>query len=102
MPQTILITGGTGLIGTHLTQVLLNKGYRVKHLSRNPKLTEKISAFNWDISKQEIDPKAFENVDAIIHLAGAGVANQRWSKERKKVILESRTKSHPTAKYLFI
>jgi len=93
MPETILITGGTGLVGTRLTEMLLEKGYKVKYLSRNPKKTDEIPAFKWDVKTQEIDPKALTDVDAIVHLAGAGVADEKWTKARKKVILESRTKS---------
>jgi len=93
MPKTILITGGTGLIGNRLTELLLEKGHKVRYLSRNPQKTDKIPAYKWDIAKQEIDPQAFAGVDAIVHLAGAGIADKKWDKERKKVILESRTKS---------
>lgn len=93
MPKTILITGGTGLIGGRLTELLLKQGHEVRYLSRNPQKADKIPTFKWDINQQEIDPEAFKGVDAIVHLAGAGIADKKWDKKRKKVILESRTKS---------
>lgn len=89
--QNILITGGSGLVGQRITALLEKKGYQVAWLSRSPQSDRK--TFIWDIEKQEIDPKAVEWADAIIHLAGAGVAEKRWTEERKKLILESRTQS---------
>ncbi|PQJ78581.1 TIGR01777 family oxidoreductase [Polaribacter porphyrae] len=91
----ILITGGTGLVGTQLTELLLNKKHEVVILSRNP---EKKNEFKWDVSKNYIDEKAFENIDYIIHLAGSGIADERWSEKRKKVIINSRVE---TANLLF-
>jgi len=93
MPQKILITGGTGLIGSRLTELLLQQGHHISHLSRSPSKNEKIPTFKWDVTKQEIDKEALKDIDTIIHLAGAGIADEKWSKERKKVILESRTQS---------
>ncbi len=86
----IVITGGTGLIGKKLTQILVDKGYKVAILSRNPK---EDNEFLWDISKSYVDKKALENTDYIIHLAGAGIADKRWSTERKQLIIDSRVKS---------
>lgn len=89
--QNILITGGSGLIGQRITDLLEKKGYQVAWLSRALQPGRK--SFLWNIEKLEIDPKAIEWADAIIHLAGAGVAEKRWTPERKKLILESRTHS---------
>lgn len=89
--KNILITGGSGLIGTKITQLLEAKGYAVAWLSRTAQEDQK--SFIWDISKQEIDPEAMEWADAVIHLAGAGVADKRWTPERKQEILQSRTQS---------
>jgi len=86
----ILITGGTGLIGTQLTKLLIEKNHEVVILSRNP--TEK-NEFEWNISKKMIDEKAFDSVDFIIHLAGAGIADERWTSKRKKILIDSRVKS---------
>ena len=90
--KTILITGGTGLVGTHLSQLLTTKGYMVTHLSRNP--TQKdYKTFYWDIKKREIEDEAIATADAIIHLAGAGVSDERWSPAYKKEIYDSRIDS---------
>ena len=121
--QTILITGGTGLVGKRLTQMLLEKGFAVNVLSRNvnrqsaignhesvivnqptangqssyAKATEgrppTVNYFQWNIDKQIIDAEAISSADYIIHLAGAGVADKRWSKKRKAAIVSSRTQS---------
>jgi len=88
--QHILITGGSGLVGQQITQLLEKKGYEVAWLSRS---AQGKKSFLWNVEKGEIDPKAIEWADAIIHLAGAGVAEKRWTPERKKLILESRTQS---------
>ncbi len=93
---TILITGGTGLIGTALTKELLNKDYNVIILTRSPEKysnTSGLSYAGWDIEKQIIDKDAITKSDYIIHLAGAGVADKRWTTKRKNEIFESRTKS---------
>ncbi|AMQ55229.1 TIGR01777 family oxidoreductase [Algoriphagus sanaruensis] len=88
--RQILITGGSGLVGKRITELLEKKGYEVAWLSRSPQ-TQK--TFLWEVEQGKIDPEAIEWADAIIHLAGAGVAEKRWTFERKKLILESRTKS---------
>jgi hypothetical protein len=86
----ILITGGTGLIGNKLNQLLIDNNHEVAILSRNP--TEK-NEYKWDISNQYIDEKAFKNIDFIIHLAGAGIADERWTASRKKILIDSRVQS---------
>ncbi len=93
MTKKILITGGTGLVGTSLTKTLQEKGYQVAHLSRKKDKESKIETFIWDIDNQKIDEKALVHVDAIIHLSGAGIAEKRWTKERKQLIIDSRVKS---------
>jgi uncharacterized protein (TIGR01777 family) len=92
MSKKILITGASGLIGTRLTEMLLQKGYQVSHLGRSKK-SGSVPSFVWDVDKGIVDQQALEGVDTIIHLAGAGVADKRWTESRKKEILESRTKS---------
>ena len=93
--QTVLITGGTGMVGTSLTQLLLSKGYQVIILTRKPQTSPipNLTYAVWDIAKGTIDPLAFEKADAIVHLAGAGVADKRWSKKRKQEIVDSRVMS---------
>lgn len=86
----ILISGGTGLVGKQLTKLLQSKGHEVVILSRNPKESNQ---FRWNISEEYIDEKAFENVTHIIHLAGAGIADKRWTTNRKKELIDSRVKS---------
>ncbi|MDE3235733.1 MAG: TIGR01777 family oxidoreductase [Bacteroidota bacterium] len=90
-----LITGGTGLVGTRLTQMLLAKGHHVIILSRrkNAVSSSGLSYAFWDPQLQQIDNDAVASADYIIHLAGAGVAEKRWTKARKLEILNSRTQS---------
>jgi uncharacterized protein len=90
---SVLITGGSGLIGKYLTSSLLSAGYTVSHLSRKIYQTEHVRVFLWDPGKKMIDPESMKGVDFIIHLAGANVGARRWTGERKKEILESRTES---------
>lgn len=90
--KNVLITGGSGLIGSRLTELLADRGYQVSHLGRARK-NQGVKTFLWDIGQQSIDPEAFKEIDTIIHLAGAGVADKRWTLKRKREILESRTKS---------
>lgn len=90
--KNILITGASGLIGTALSDVLNNQRYHVAHLSRSPR-SGKAPTFVWDVDKNFIDPEAFKTTDTIIHLAGAGIADKRWTIARKRELLESRTKS---------
>lgn len=91
--NTVLITGASGLIGTTLTRMLLNAGYRVKHLGRNRKEVPEVSTYVWDIEKATVDPEAFADVEYIVHLAGANVGERRWTEQRKKEILSSRVGS---------
>lgn len=91
--KTILITGGTGLLGSRMSDLLAQKGYQVRHLSRNQNLRAPYPAYQWDINAQTLDPRALEGVHGVIHLAGAGIADKRWTPERKRIIKESRTHS---------
>ena len=95
--MNVLITGGSGLVGTRLTEILLERGFTVSHLTR--KVEKKtiggkpVRTFLWDIKKEVIDEKAFLEADYLVHLAGAGIADENWSDERKNEIIDSRTKS---------
>jgi len=89
----ILLTGGTGLLGRRLTGQLLAKGYQVSHLSRSAANDARVKTYLWDVNKEEIDEHCIDGVDSIIHLAGAGIAEKRWTDERKKLLIDSRTKS---------
>lgn len=94
---TILITGGTGMIGTRLTELLISQGHEVIILTRNPLpanlLGKGIRHAAWDLEKNWIDPQAFAAADHLIHLAGAGVADKRWDDKRKAEIINSRALS---------
>jgi len=89
----IVITGGTGLVGSYLSKMLSKNNHEVVHLSRTPDSSAHYPTFEWNIGKKYIDPNALEGADYVIHLAGAGVADKRWTKERKKVIIDSRVES---------
>jgi uncharacterized protein len=95
--QTVLITGGTGLLGRALTGLLVQKGYNVIVLSRKKKDVDPaapaISYAQWDVSAQTIDIAAVQQADCIVHLAGAGVMERRWTADYKKEIVDSRTRS---------
>jgi uncharacterized protein (TIGR01777 family) len=93
MNKKILITGGSGTVGRHLSILLMRKGYEVVHLSRSEGKNPKIKTFLWDIEAKKIDPNCIDGVDVIVHLAGAGIAESRWTKARKKTLIESRTHS---------
>lgn len=91
--QTVLITGGTGLVGSRLSRTLKERGYKVIHLSRKENLNSTFPAYKWNIDKGEIDNRALKQADYIVHLAGAGVADKPWTKKRREIIIDSRVKS---------
>ena len=92
--DTVIITGGTGLIGKALTKLLTSRGYKVIILSRKKHASNgDVSYALWDLKTSFIDPAAIKEGDHIIHLAGAGVADKRWSKKRKTEIINSRVDS---------
>jgi len=93
MSKHILITGGTGVVGRNLTETLLQKGYAVSHLSRKPGKNPAVKTYLWNVEQGVIHPDCITGVDTIVHLAGEGVASKRWSDKRKKVLIDSRTKS---------
>ncbi len=92
MRTKILITGGTGLLGSALSKLLTESGYEVVQLSRRARESSLYKTFRWDISKGQIESEAL-NVDYIIHLAGTGIAEKRWTKKRKEQIYSSRVNS---------
>jgi uncharacterized protein (TIGR01777 family) len=91
----ILITGATGLIGTDLVKKLRDRNHQINILVR--KKTGAEHEFLWDQKNEEIDEKAFEGIDSIIHLAGASVG-KRWTDDYKKELYSSRI---DTAHFLF-
>jgi uncharacterized protein len=95
--QTILITGGTGLVGTHLTKYLKAKGYRIHVYTRGTQnVKDGVHYFNWNPTLHQADPKALEGVSTIINLAGAGIADKRWTSARKEEIKNSRIQAGET------
>jgi uncharacterized protein (TIGR01777 family) len=86
--QRIAVTGASGLIGSALVGKLKSEGYTVQRLVRRPTVSSE--EIFWNPATQEIDLAALEGVDAVIHLAGAGVGDKRWTKKYKAEILNSR------------
>lgn len=89
----ILIAGGSGMIGTRIIELLQGRGYEIGVLSRSAKISDKFKCYKWDLNSGYIDPKAIEGTDVIINLTGAGIADKRWTKARKNVLIQSRTKA---------
>ena len=79
MSQRVAISGASGLIGSALSTYLVARGDDVRHLVRRDARTG--SEISWDPAQRRLDPAAFEDVDAVVHLAGAGVGDRRWSPE---------------------
>jgi uncharacterized protein (TIGR01777 family) len=86
----ILIAGGTGMVGSYITRLLLNEGQEVVYLSRTAGIKAGIKSYEWNPQRGYIDPLALEGVDAVINLAGAGIADHRWTKTYKKELYNSR------------
>jgi len=92
MNKKVLITGGTGLVGSALAKYLAERGYKIYILSRKKRKDTNYHYFEWNIETGYLEKEALD-VDIIIHLAGAGIADSRWTKKRKEKILSSRIKS---------
>lgn len=90
---SVLIAGGSGLIGRYLTSTLLAEGYKVSHLSRQENNSGKVRVFRWDPGKGDLNPAAFEGIDYLVQLSGANIGEKRWTSRRKEEILNSRVKS---------
>jgi uncharacterized protein (TIGR01777 family) len=93
--QTVLITGGTGMVGQALANTFIDHGYEVIVLTRSAKKSSRkyLNYAIWDIENQFIDPVALKAADIIVHLAGESVAGKRWSVKRKKELVDSRVQS---------
>lgn len=87
----VVITGGTGLIGSRLSTLLAAEGWHVVHLTRNGKKRARYESFRWDPASGFCDPNAFRQGDAIIHLAASNIGEGRWTSARKNEIRLSRT-----------
>ena len=88
--RTIAITGASGLIGTALSAHLRSQGHRVVAFTRRSDASSDCIA--WDPKSGRLDSSKLRGVDAVVHLAGAGIGDKRWSDAYKREILESRTK----------
>lgn len=94
MSKNILITGGTGTIGKVICSALDKQGHSIRILTRNTLETESnYTYYIWNPEKDQIDENALENLDIIIHLAGAGIVEKKWKRERKNEIVSSRDRS---------
>ena len=87
-PQRIAVTGASGLIGSALVGYLKSQGHTVQRLVRRPAVSAE--EITWDPVAGTVDMEALAGVDAVIHLAGAGVSDKRWTKKYKSEILNSR------------
>ncbi len=88
----VLITGGSGLIGRRLSMALLQSGHTVRWLGRRPSIADE-GRYNWDLARGTMDVAALTDVDHVVHLAGAGIADKRWTTGRVKELVDSRTES---------
>jgi uncharacterized protein len=91
--MVILITGGTGLIGTLLSKKLISKGHEVRVLSRSKREIPGIEVFTWDYTQNQLEAGAMYGVEVLVHLAGEGIADGRWTENRKKQLISSRVDS---------
>jgi hypothetical protein len=85
----ILISGSSGLVGTATSAGLHADGHNVVHLVR-PGKTAKAGDVQWDPMRATVDVAGLEGVDVVIHLSGAGIADGRWTEERKQILRSSR------------
>lgn len=97
--STILIAGGTGLVGSRLSVLLHEKGHAVRILTRSPQNREQ---FAWNPATGAIDEAALRGADVVINLAGAGIADKRWTTARKRLIVDSRVQSARTLRNAFL
>ena len=88
----VAITGSSGLIGSALASHLRSEGHEVLSVVRRP-VPPGESAIAWDPAAGTIDRAGLEGIEGVVHLAGAGIGDARWTAERKQVLVESRTRS---------
>lgn len=89
----VLIAGGSGFIGTNLIRYFKEHNFEVVLLSRYPNKKSPVKTYFWSPKDNIIDKNAFNKVDIVINLSGAGIADKFWTQARKKIILESRIQS---------
>lgn len=91
--KKVLITGGSGLVGTALTKLLLLEGFEVRHLGREVRPNASVPVFRWDVARGILDERALDGVDHIIHLSGANLAGKRWTAARRHELRASRVEA---------
>lgn len=97
--EAVLIAGGSGMIGTRLSERLVEAGYQLRILTRNKKTSIPFEQAEWDPEKNFLENGALNDIDYIINLSGTGIADKPWSEKRKKEIIESRVKPINTLIY---
>ena len=88
--NSILITGGSGFLGSHLIPHLKSMGKTVSIIGR--KIHPELTSFTWDLNKKTMDESALSGVGTIVHLAGSGIADRRWTTSYKKEIIDRHVK----------
>ena len=86
----IAVTGSTGLVGTRLVELLRADGHRVARVVRPQSEAVPGDTIAWDVAAGSVDADAFKGIDAVVHLAGAGIGDKRWTAQRKRVVMDSR------------
>lgn len=99
MGKTILLAGGTGLIGNRLAEMLREQSHTVRILTRSPRGE---GQFTWNPAAGVLDDAALQGVDFVVNLAGAGIADKRWTADRKRELVGSRVQSARALRDAFI
>ena len=87
----VLVTGSSGFIGSALVEALAETGHRPIRAVRTDRVPSGVDAIAWDPDAGKMDAGALEGIDGVVHLAGAGIGDKRWTDDRKRLIVESRT-----------
>ncbi len=90
MSKTVLITGGSGLVGKRLTEVLIQDGVQVRWLSRKPSANQPVPSFEWHPGQKQMDEHALDGVDVVVNLAGKSLMEGSWNAGSKQAFLQSR------------
>ena len=90
--KKVLISGGSGLIGRHLTDILLQNGYAVAWLSRSVKPHKDVNMYKWDVDAGYIDPEAILWADVLVHLAGESIAGNAGQQKENRRLLRAQPK----------